>query len=100
MAGKKSEKPQADWSEEMIVTLLQVLLDEVRLGKRADTGFKSTSYERALVEVNKRVDGRGNPPNLELGQVKTKVNAVSLPRLQVFLRHRTRRCCADCAFCS
>jgi hypothetical protein len=37
----KEKQPQADWSAAMTKRLITVLLDEVALGKRADTGFKS-----------------------------------------------------------
>ncbi|KAI5814379.1 hypothetical protein BZA77DRAFT_318728 [Pyronema omphalodes] len=73
---RKSDKAQADWSEEMVSSLVEVLLDEVRLGKRADTGFKGTSFERALLEINQKVDGKGLPPNLDVGQVKSKLNTI------------------------
>jgi hypothetical protein len=57
--GKEKQQPQADWSAAMTKRLVTVLLDEVALGKRADTGFKAGSYERALREVNTELDSSG-----------------------------------------
>jgi hypothetical protein len=64
--GKESKQPQADWSTAMTRRLITVLLDEVALGKRADTGFKACSYERALKEVNAELDSSG--PIIETDQ--------------------------------
>ncbi|KAI5814912.1 hypothetical protein BZA77DRAFT_345457 [Pyronema omphalodes] len=85
--GKDSDKQQADWSPEMTVALLEALIDEVKLGKRLDTGFQISSYQRACEEVNKKLDGRGYPPNLGVSQVRSKVNT-SHPRAAKFRKHK------------
>jgi hypothetical protein len=72
-----AEPKQADWSESMTRALITVLQDEVRQGKRAENGFKQASFERAMNQVNRFLDGRGNLPNLSVSQVRTKYNAVS-----------------------
>jgi hypothetical protein len=74
--GKESKQPQADWSAAMTRRLINALLDEVALGKRADTGFKACSYERATKEVNAELDSSGKNPNLSVKQVKNKVTNV------------------------
>jgi hypothetical protein len=88
--GKESKQPQADWSTAMTRRLITVLLDEVALGKRADTGFKACSYERALKEVNAELDSSGKNPGLSLKQIKNKVTNVSLSLLKHLLSANTR----------
>ncbi|KAI5818100.1 hypothetical protein BZA77DRAFT_351854 [Pyronema omphalodes] len=43
---------QVDRLEEKVLSLVEVLLDEVSLSKRGDTGFMDTSSERAVLEMN------------------------------------------------
>ncbi|KAI5817990.1 hypothetical protein BZA77DRAFT_352213 [Pyronema omphalodes] len=70
---RKSDKAQANWSEDMVSSLVEVVLDEFRLCRRVDTGFKSTSFERALPEIHQKVYRKGLPPKLDFGQVKSKL---------------------------
>ncbi|KAA8904419.1 hypothetical protein FN846DRAFT_35439 [Sphaerosporella brunnea] len=67
------KQPPADWSSAMTLRLVTVLLDEASLRKRAGTGFKLSSYERATREVNTEFDPSGKLADLTIKQVKNKI---------------------------
>jgi len=71
---KPSSAPteRATWLPEMERTVIDGLLREVRLGKRAENGFKKDSYLRVLSDVNEKYDRR-----MDLQQLKNKYALVS-----------------------
>ena len=60
---------RATWNDEMEQTLVEEgLLTEVRLGKRAENGFKKESYVRVLNLVNEKYRVA-----MDMQQVKNKI---------------------------
>ncbi|KAI5814560.1 hypothetical protein BZA77DRAFT_98541 [Pyronema omphalodes] len=77
-ANDNSKPPPAVWDSKMTKRLIDILLEEVALGKRSSEGaFIRGSYERATKEINeKEINPDGGPLNLEPRQVKTKVGNI------------------------
>ncbi|KAI5816156.1 hypothetical protein BZA77DRAFT_369136 [Pyronema omphalodes] len=73
---KESDEPAGNWSKEMTAALLGVLLSDDRMGKRVKMEFERASLERALEVINKKVNLEGNPPNLDISQVESKITTL------------------------
>ena len=72
--GREVPAQRAIWNDEMEKVLIDGFLAEVRLGKRAENGFKKESYVRIVNLVN------DNPPShatIDMQQVKNKLALVS-----------------------
>jgi len=75
---------RATWSEDMELALVEALVLEVLMGKRAENGFKRESFVRLQTAVNLKNDRK----LLDVQQVRTKYNLVStrptrcLPQLE------------------
>lgn len=70
---------RAQWSEEAEKSLIDILVNEVRRGKRAENGFKKDSWTLATNVLNEKY-GLG----LSLTQVKNKINMIK-KKYDVFL---------------
>jgi hypothetical protein len=75
---ERGDSESVEWSDEMTLTLIEVLLDEMKRGTRSDTGFKLSSYQRVREQVNLTKDWKGRTPNVSLVHVKNKFNNVCL----------------------
>ena len=43
------------WTDPMVEALLEALIEQVRLGKRSDSGFKAEAYKAALPKVREQM---------------------------------------------
>lgn len=63
---------RAKWSEPEEKTLIDTLIAEVRRGRRAESGFKASSFVLVQEEIQQR-----HNTILEIQQIKNKYSAVS-----------------------
>ncbi|PUU76580.1 hypothetical protein B9Z19DRAFT_1105025 [Tuber borchii] len=77
---------RATWSNEMEKTLIDGFLIEVRLGKRAENGFKKESYVRIMTLVNE-----AHQATIDIQQVKNKLALVH-PKAREFKSKSLRFC--------
>ena len=67
------------WTEPMLEMLLETLVDQVRQGKRADSGLKAEAYAAALPKVQARMapgNCRGGTSSLTRDKLRAKVSSL------------------------
>jgi hypothetical protein len=75
--GTQALMPQLRWTPEAELVLFQAMVDQVRLGKRAQSGFKPEAWVYAQGEVKEHMQDLGSESEaakVMLDRVKNKVN--------------------------
>ena len=78
-ATNQSSRKGLNWTPEMVEALLNGLVQQVRLGKRAQGGFKPEAYSTILPELQKTVRQqglKGGYLQITTVQVKNKVSSL------------------------
>ena len=74
-----SSRYSIQWTAAMVSTLLETLVEQARLGKRAESGFKSEAYTAAMSRVQMQIFQKhpeGGYLQLTKDKLRTKVSSL------------------------